>query len=727
MTGTVPPAVAATPAGAAGTGAGAAASVATPPPQPAGEATLEKLPEKLKNLIRTIVLSGTVVEQTTDGGVKVRTQAGDVSLKTPVPLLPDRPVSLQIPPGNPPLKALVFMLGPPAAQAPPPPPAQVPQHAAQQVPQHAAPAPSATPPAASPAVSLQVPKAPPPPAAAGVNQPPVANAAPPAQAPAPQVRVGTVIPAMVVSSSPPPLPPPVPAAAPTLPAAPPAPAWTTAPSAPPPLPTPAVPAQAVQRQAIPAMPAPALGAPAPALGAPAPALGAPAPVQGTPAPVQGTPAPATPGAPQAPAPAGSAAAQTPSANPPVPQAPPSGTAPGPVQQAPAPGRPVHPGPPQASPQPAVTMSPPVPPGSSPAPQATSPALPQAPPPPTPEGFRQPAQPLPMPLLKTGTPVEVRVIALPPQPQPASPGATPAPATTPPPVQPPLPQGGAATLPAALPATVAGTTNTGQPILTTDRGVLVLNTRVPLPPGTQVAVSLPAPPPAAEQPFDALRGRDWPALQDALDVLARTDPAGARTLANAILPQVNPRLAATLLAFAGHVKKGDARSWLGEPAAQALESLGRRELVEKLGEDFKQLAQQASEPLPGDWRAYSIPFSDGTELSRINLYVRHPDAEEVDEDGENAAGSSARANRFLIDLTLSRLGELQLDGLVRPGRFDLILRTHLPLPPEMRREIGRIFHDSVEALGMTGGVSFQAGTQGWVAIQPGCAGSVGFSA
>ena len=329
----------------------------------------------------------------------------------------------------------------------------------------------------------------------------------------------------------------------------------------------------------------------------------------------------------------------------------------------------------------------------------------------------------MPLLKSGTPVEVRVIALPTQPQPATPAATPAPATTPPPVQPPLPQGGAAT----LPATVAGTTNTGQPILTTDRGVLVLNTRVPLPPGTQVAVSLPAPPPAAEQPFDALRGRDWPALQDALDVLARTDPAGARTLANAILPQVNPRLAATLLAFAGHVKKGDARSWLGEPAAQALESLGRRELVEKLGEDFKQLAQQASEPLPGDWRAYSIPFSDGTELSRINLYVRHPDAEEVDEDGENAAGSSARANRFLIDLTLSRLGELQLDGLVRHRRFDLILRTHLPLPPEMRREIGRIFHDSVEALGMTGGVSFQAGTQGWVAVQPGCAGSVGFSA
>jgi hypothetical protein len=52
---------------------------------------------------------------------------------------------------------------------------------------------------------------------------------------------------------------------------------------------------------------------------------------------------------------------------------------------------------------------------------------------------------------------------------------------------------------------------------------------------------------------------------------------------------------------------------------------------------------------------------------------------------------------------------------------------MPLPPEMRQEIGKLFHDSLETLGMTGGVSFQAGTQGWVAIQPGPSGSIGMNA
>ena len=65
---------------------------------------------------RTVVVSGTVIEQTGDGNVKVRTQAGEVSLKTPTPLPQDRQVTLQIPPGNPPMKALVFMVGPPLPQ-----------------------------------------------------------------------------------------------------------------------------------------------------------------------------------------------------------------------------------------------------------------------------------------------------------------------------------------------------------------------------------------------------------------------------------------------------------------------------------------------------------------------------------------------------------------------------------------------------------------------------------
>jgi hypothetical protein len=340
----------------------------------------------------------------------------------------------------------------------------------------------------------------------------------------------------------------------------------------------------------------------------------------------------------------------------------------------------------------------------------------------------------MPVLKAGTAVEVRVVALPPQQSPPGPAQGPAPPqasqvpSSPQPAAPPA----AAAPPSApafptLAATVAGTTSAGQPIVTTERGVMVLNTRTPLPHGTQVAIGLPTVRPAPAEPFDPLRGQDWPALRETLEVLSKADPTATRSLANAVLPQANARLAGALLAFTGAVKKGDVRAWLGEEAAKSLEKLGRADLLEKLEDDFKKLARQVADIPPGDWKPYSVPFSDGTELHRILMHVRQPGAEEVDEDAGGADGHGARANRFLIDLTLSRIGELQLDGLIRPRRFDLILRTHMPLPPDMRHEIGKLFNDSLDALGMAGAVSFQAGTQGWVAIQPGPSGRVGMSA
>ena len=343
----------------------------------------------------------------------------------------------------------------------------------------------------------------------------------------------------------------------------------------------------------------------------------------------------------------------------------------------------------------------------------------------------------MPALKPGTTVEVRIVALPPQ-QNAAPVPLPSQTSQPHTPQPPTPLPSPVPAPVATPsapastlptltATVAGTTSAGQPIVTTERGVMVLNTKTPLPHGTEVTIGLPPVRPAPPEPFDPLRGQDWPALRETLETLAKADPAGTRALANAILPQANPRLAATLLAFTNGVKKGDARAWLGGEAVKTLERLGRADLLEKLEEDFKQLARQAADVPPGDWKPYSIPFSDGTELHRILMHVRQPGAEDVDEDAGGAGGHGSRANRFLIDLTLSRIGELQLDGLIRPRRFDLILRTHLPLPPEMRQDIGKLFNGSLETLGMTGAVSFQAGTKGWGAVPSAPSSHVGMSA
>jgi hypothetical protein len=63
---------------------------------------------------------------------------------------------------------------------------------------------------------------------------------------------------------------------------------------------------------------------------------------------------------------------------------------------------------------------------------------------------------------------------------------------------------------------------------------------------------------------------------------------------------------------------------------------------------------------------------------------------------------------MLDVELSRIGPLQIDGLVRDKRLDLVVRTREALPDEMRHDINRIFSDAGDITGFKGVLTFQAG-------------------
>lgn len=94
------------------------------------------------------------------------------------------------------------------------------------------------------------------------------------------------------------------------------------------------------------------------------------------------------------------------------------------------------------------------------------------------------------------------------------------------------------------------------------------------------------------------------------------------------------------------------------------------------------------------------------MEKINLITRREDSGEDDE--EKSAGGKGKGVRFLVDLDLSRLGELQLDGMVHEDTksFDLVIRSHEALDDEIRRDLTGLFVTANEAVGLKGGLSFQ---------------------
>ncbi len=261
-------------------------------------------------------------------------------------------------------------------------------------------------------------------------------------------------------------------------------------------------------------------------------------------------------------------------------------------------------------------------------------------------------------------------------------------------------------------TVTAVSHAGQPVLQTPLGTLTLEIRTPLQVGSRIIFELPGgaltpPGPGAAGPGPTTLGtlaHSWPALDETLRVLREVAPPGvAAAMLHDAIPQPGSRLASGLLFFLSALSGGDVVRWLGNQASQALKSAGRDSLLSRLAQDFGQLGRLADSQ-SGDWRLFFIPLHDGDQLQQMRLFLRHG---WHDQDDGGGAQDDEDQTRFVIEVEMSRLGELQLDGLVRDKRLDLILRSRAPLPDFMRLDIMQIFHETNEITGNRGTISFQS--------------------
>lgn len=267
----------------------------------------------------------------------------------------------------------------------------------------------------------------------------------------------------------------------------------------------------------------------------------------------------------------------------------------------------------------------------------------------------------------------------------------------------------AAAPPALTGTVTGATPQGQTILSTPLGALVLERGSVPPTGSTIrfeVLSRAAPlteaplPPAVPSPSLAGPAREWPALVQALDALAVAVPEQARPINETVLPRPGPELAAKVLFLLTALRAGPLSGWLGGDATTALSGGDRAPLLTRLGDDFAQMARGVAGDSTTEWRGFPVPIDVGGQLQQLRVFYRG----ERQRGGRRGGGAGTR---ILVDVELSRLGPLQLDGLVRGRTFDLIVRTPEPLARPVQNEITRIFVDSCTCTELQGEIAFRA--------------------
>lgn len=272
----------------------------------------------------------------------------------------------------------------------------------------------------------------------------------------------------------------------------------------------------------------------------------------------------------------------------------------------------------------------------------------------------------------------------------------------------------------LTGVITGTTALGHPVVQTEAGVFSLNAQSSAPRGSIITLEVTTPPKpalpatntAAHPGQDAtgiFANRRWPPLEEALQALHEITPAASRQLINTVLPRPDAQLTSGLVFFLSALRGGDLRSWFGESNMRILEKF-RPNLASRLTSDFSMLGKVADEPVSADWRVAMIPVNTGAQIEQIRMLIRHHD-----ENQETGAGD--QGTRFILDVDLSRLGRIQLDGLVRDkGRkLDLIIRSGDVLTDESRNEIRRIYSEAAALTGLTGSVGFQASPPDYIDI------------
>lgn len=244
------------------------------------------------------------------------------------------------------------------------------------------------------------------------------------------------------------------------------------------------------------------------------------------------------------------------------------------------------------------------------------------------------------------------------------------------------------------------------LIATKSGALALDTAVRLPHLTPVSVKVFPPavfdaPVLEKTPLPEFKNT-WTVLTHALDTLRQTDESAFEAV-KAVLPQTGGKLPALMLSYMNAAARGVSfTDFIGEANVAALvKTENGASLLKRLEREFSTSAKKATDGKNG-WKGWDIPLLSGSVVEPVSLYLQRPNTDEfrrVQTDRKQAGV------RFAVDINLTRLGKMQLEGLAhrQTRRFDLILRHQNALPPDFDAAVRGIFTQTLTALNYTGTV------------------------
>jgi hypothetical protein len=267
-------------------------------------------------------------------------------------------------------------------------------------------------------------------------------------------------------------------------------------------------------------------------------------------------------------------------------------------------------------------------------------------------------------------------------------------------------------PHTISARVIGNEPGGETVVRTSVGTFKLFTASPPPPGSILQLELIPPtnispsPVRTETPIPTTispffnYSHDWHNLDEAVQAL-RSNPVAFAEIAHRI-PNTKSEFVNNALFFISALRSGDIRQWLGGRTAGRIDERSPN-LMQRLGADFNAMQALSSDRSDQPWQVFLLPLRHDDELHQMRVYLRQ-------EEKEQKAALKKGGTRFVLEVSLSELGDMQLDGFFRKEdrrmQFDLVVRSEDNLPDHVQKDITALYHQGAEVVGYAGQIFFE---------------------
>lgn len=281
-------------------------------------------------------------------------------------------------------------------------------------------------------------------------------------------------------------------------------------------------------------------------------------------------------------------------------------------------------------------------------------------------------------------------------------------------------------PNTFPAQVIDSTAEGDITLHTNMGTMRLFSPTPLPMGTLLLLEindikspLPIIPQGIENALPASNPDEqaFTGLTALASLLAQPSTTMERYQISPI-PREGKELVTDMLFFLSALKGGEMNKWLGEKNTRSLQQKKYGDLLERISTDFQTIKPATVADTPAsatNWQQYTIPLLLDGHLAALQLLHRRHHYEQ-EQKNTNEEPIKNQSDHFVLGITLTHFGELQLDGFVKKPlqttatkiNFELIIRSHIPLPEDVQSDIRVVFQNAQEITGCTGSLQFRHG-------------------